>query len=102
MIYPSDIHTLTAFKRDSSVLFNRLEKTGRAQILIVDGQPKAALLSIALFERLAELIDREETVEAIREGLADMQAGRTMSLEESERQIRKRLGLRKKKGSKSA
>lgn len=94
MILPSDIHTLTEFKRNSTELIGRLEKTGRPQVLTVDGCPKAVLVPVATFERMAELTARAETIEGIRRGLEDAKAGRTLPLDELESALRRRLGLR--------
>jgi len=96
IIQPSDVHTLTEFKRNSTELLGRLEESGRPQVLTVEGRPKAILLGVAAFERMAELADRAETIEGIRRGLLDVDAGRTMPLEELEAAVRKRLGLGQK------
>jgi prevent-host-death family protein len=92
MIHPSDIHTLTEFKRKSTELIERLE-SGRPQVLTVEGRPKAIIMAVKAFERMAELADRAEAIEGIRRGLEDVDAGRTMPLEEFEAALRKRLGL---------
>ncbi len=101
MIQPSDIHTLTQFKRNSTELFERLESSGRPQVLTVDGKAKAVVVGVEAFERMADIVEKAETLEGIRRGIADMKAGRTMSLAEAEAEVRKRLGLRRKKGSRS-
>ncbi len=110
MVHPSDIHTVTELKRNSIELLRRLESSGRSQVLTVDGRPKAVLVSVEVFERLADQVEKEEALEGLRRGIADMEAARTMSLAEAESELRKRLGLRQKKrqkkrsskGSKSA
>ena len=102
MIHPKDIHTLTDFKRNSTKLLRELETSGCTQVLVVDGRPKAVLISVKVFERLADVIEKAETLEGIRRGLADVEAGRTLTLAEAEAELRRRLGLRRKKGSKSA
>jgi len=93
MIQPSDIHTLTDFKRHSTELIERLEESGRPQVLTVDGRPKAVILGVEAFERMSDLADRAEAIEGIRRGLEDVAAGRTMPLDEFEAALRKRLGL---------
>lgn len=102
MIHPKDIHTLTEFKRNSTELLRNLETSGCTQVLTVDGRPKAVLISVKVYERLADEIEKAETREGIRRGIAAMEAGETMSLAEAEAELRKRLGLRRRKGSKSA
>lgn len=101
MIHPTDIHTLTDFKRNSGPLLERLA-SDRPQVLTVDGKPRAVVLGVELFERWWAIVDEVETKEAIRKGLAAIEAGETMSLEEAEIELRKRLGLRPKRGSTSA
>ena len=102
MIHPRDIHTLTEFKRNSTELLRELETSGRSQVLTVDGRPKAVLISVEVFEHLAEQVEKAETLEGIKRGIADMEAGRTMSLAEAEAELKKRIARRQKKGSKSA
>lgn len=82
MIQPSDIHTLTDFKRNSTTHIEQLESTGRPQVLTVEGRPKVVVLGVEAYERLAELGDRTDAIEGIRRGLADLAAGRDMSLDE--------------------
>ncbi len=55
MIQPSDIHTLTEFKRDSTRLLRCLEESGRPQVITVDGRPRVVILSVEGFERLSLL-----------------------------------------------
>ena len=93
MIQPSDIHTLTEFKRNSTKLIARLERSGRPQVLTIEGRPKAVVLAIEAFTRMADLAHRAEAIEGIRRGLADVAAGRTIPLDEFEAALRKRLGL---------
>jgi prevent-host-death family protein len=102
MVHPKDIHTLTEFKRNSTKLLRQLETSDCTQVLIVDGRPKAVLLSVKVYERLADEIERAETLEGIQRGLEAVERGETMSLAETEAELRKRLGLRRRKGSKSA
>jgi prevent-host-death family protein len=94
MIQPRDIHTLTDFKRKSTELLDELELSGRPHLLTVDGRPKAIMLGVEAFERLAALADQRDALEGIRRGLADVTAGRTMSLEDFERNFRERVGAK--------
>ena len=94
MIQPSDIHTLTEFKRNSAELLEQLETSRRPQVLTVDGHPKAVVLDVETFERLSSLVDQAEAIEGIRRGLDDVKAGRTMSLQDFEKSLRERLGMK--------
>jgi predicted transcriptional regulator len=58
------------------------------------GQDTAAALDVALAEYLAwEKLDFQQAVEGIREGYADMQAGRTQPVEEMFEELRVKHGL---------
>jgi len=94
MIQPSDIHTLTEFKRDSTSVLERMQSSGRPQVLTVDGKARAILVDVKSFERMVDLVERAETLEGIRRGLEDEKAGRTVSLAQAEREIRKQIRRR--------
>lgn len=95
MIQPSDIHTLTDFKRNSTTHIEQLESTGRPQVLTVEGRPKVVVLGVEAYERLAELADRTDAIEGIRRGLADVADGRDMSLDEFANAMRARFPVLK-------
>jgi prevent-host-death family protein len=93
MIQPSDIHTLTDFKRRSTEMISELEASGRPQVLTVDGSPKVVVLGVAAFERMAALAERAETTEAVRRGLEDVKAGRTTPAAQIFEEVRRTLDL---------
>jgi prevent-host-death family protein len=90
MIQPSDIFTLTDFKRKSSELIEKLETSGRPQVLTVEGAPKVVVMGVAAFERLAELAERADSIAKIRQGLEDVQAGRSTPLSEVFGELRRK------------
>lgn len=93
MIQPSDIFTLTDFKRKSTELIERLEASGRPQVLTVEGSPKVVVMAVDAYERMAEIADRAETVEKIRRGLEDVKAGRTTPAAEVFEELRRKLNI---------
>lgn len=96
MIQPTDIHTLTEFKRNSSELIEKLDDTGRPLALTVDGKAKVVVLGVEAFETLVALADRAETIEAIRKGLEDVKAGRMKTLEQFDRAMRRKFKMRRR------
>jgi prevent-host-death family protein len=93
MIQPSDIHTLTDFKRRSTEMISELETTGRPQVLTVDGSPKVVVLGVDAFERMAQLAERAETIESVRRGLEDVRAGRSSPAAQVFEEVRRALKL---------
>jgi prevent-host-death family protein len=74
------IDSLTNFKRQTSAYLERLHKTGEPVVLTVNGKAQLVVQDAGAYQKLIEAAakaDREETVAAIREGLADVKAGRT-------------------------
>ena len=58
----------------------RLHKSGEPVVLTVNGKAQVVVQDAAAYQKLVETaakVDREETMAAIREGLADMKAGRS-------------------------
>jgi len=88
-----DIRTLSEFKRYTVQLVRQLKKTGEPIILTLNGKAEVVVLDAASYARIQEALDRLETLEGIREGLEDMAAGRTLSLEEARQEMAKNYGV---------
>jgi prevent-host-death family protein len=74
------IDSLTNFKRQTAEYLEQLHKTGEPVVLTVNGKAQVVVQDAGAYQKLVEAAakaDREETVAAIREGLADVAAGRT-------------------------
>ena len=76
MIQPTDTHTLSEFQQNAPQLIDALQRSGRPKFLTVEGETAAVILDPATYERFAGQIERAEIAEAVREGLADYDAGR--------------------------
>lgn len=88
-----DIRSLTEFKRNSNVLMKQMKKTGRPVILTVNGKAELVVQDARSYQKLLETLEHLEAVQAIREGIEDVEQGRTMSLEEFDREMRRRHGI---------
>ena len=71
-----DIIPIGEFKTHASRVIRQLRDTGRPIVITQNGRPAGVLVSAAEFDRLTE---RDRFVEAVREGLADSEAGRLVS-----------------------
>lgn len=90
------IDSLTNFKRQTSQYLERLQETGDPVVLTVNGKSQVVVQDVAAYQRLVELAakaDRQETVAAIREGLADVEAGRTKPARAALRALAKKYGV---------
>lgn len=76
----SGIDSLTRFKRQTAEFLRTLHDTGEPLVLTVNGKAEVVVQDATAYQRLVEAAtraEREETLAAIREGLADVAAGRT-------------------------
>jgi prevent-host-death family protein len=74
------IDSMTNFKRQTAEFLDRLHATGEPLVLTVNGKAQVVVQDAAAYQKLTEAAakaDREETIAAVREGLADAKAGRS-------------------------
>ena len=91
-----DIHSLSDFKRKTPEFIKQLEKTGEPVVLTINGRAKLVVQDAESYQRMLELLERAETIEAIREGLESVKQGKTMSLEQFDKEMRKKIRAPKK------
>jgi prevent-host-death family protein len=84
-----DIVPLGEFKTQASRVIGRLRSRKRPIVITQNGKPAAVLVAPAEFDRLRE---QAEFVTAVREGLADSEAGRVIDDDELGRVLDKELG----------
>ena len=76
----SGIDSLTNFKRQTADFLERLQASGEPLVLTVNGKAQVVVEDAAAYQKLvhaAAKAEREDTIAAICEGLADVKAGRT-------------------------
>lgn len=91
-IRPEDIHSLSDFQRKTREHIERLQETGRPELLTVNGKAALVVQDADAYQRLLELADRMDTLLAVREGLDSMQRGEGISLEELDKEMREKNG----------
>lgn len=93
MIPLTNVHPLTDFKRHTAAFRTRLRKTGEPAVLTVDGRAALVVQDAAAYERLLAALDVAETTAAVRRGLEDVDAGRTVPADRFFAEMRSRLKL---------
>lgn len=84
---------LTDFKRKSSEVRKELKASGMPAVLTIDGHPELIVQDAEAYERLLDRLDKAEAMEAIRQGMDDIAAGRSMTLEEFDRRMRQKFNF---------
>jgi PHD/YefM family antitoxin component YafN of YafNO toxin-antitoxin module len=67
-----DIHSVTAFKRNTSGMMKKLKKTGRPLVLTVKGKAEMVVLDPVTYQHVADELDR---IASIRKGLEQVDKG---------------------------
>lgn len=92
-----DIESLTAFKRNTNEYMKKIKKSGNPLVLTVNGKAEIVVQDAESYQRMLELLDRAETIEALREGLESVRQGKTMSLDQFGKEMRKKIRAPKKR-----
>jgi prevent-host-death family protein len=90
------VDSLTNFKRQTADYLRQLHESGSPMVFTVNGKAEVVVQDAAAYQRLVELAaraDREEMVAAIREGLADAEAGRIKPARKALRTLAKKYGI---------
>ncbi|MBX9788260.1 MAG: type II toxin-antitoxin system Phd/YefM family antitoxin [Pirellulales bacterium] len=90
------IDSLTNFKRQTTSYLKRLGKTGKPVVLTVNGKARVVVQDATAYQELVDAAaqaDRDATVAAIREGLADARTGRTKPARVALRALAKKYGV---------
>lgn len=94
MIDPTDIHALSDFQRNAKKHLARLKKTGRPEVLTVNGKPAAVVQDPEAYKRFCEYVFGTPDSVVIRQSLSDFAAGRARPLKEVVAELRDRHGLK--------
>lgn len=90
------IDSLTNFKRQTSTYLQQLHATGTPIVLTVNGKAEVVVQDAAAYQRLVEQAakaDREEAVAAIREGLANAEAGSIKPARKALKALARKYGI---------
>jgi prevent-host-death family protein len=88
-----DIHSLTDFKRKTNDLIRQMKETGQPVVLTVNGKAEIVVQDAKAYQRLMEVVDRLELLEALKEGLDDVENGQTRPAREALEELRVKHGV---------
>ena len=71
-----DIDSLSNFKRNTPEFLRRLKESGHPVVLTVNGKAELVVQDTASYQKLIELAERAERMDALRRSIDDMRAGR--------------------------
>jgi prevent-host-death family protein len=89
LLLSEDIVPINEFKAQASSVLRKMRQSQRPVVITQNGRPAAVLITPEEFDQMRE---REHFLAAVREGLADSEAGRVLEDEEVERLLDEEFG----------
>src|SRR4029077_2459678 len=83
-----DINSLANFKRNTVRFLEQLRESGEPVVLTINGKAELVVQDAKSYQRLLDLAERVEAMEAIREGMRELDDGKGISLEEAREHVR--------------
>lgn len=71
----------------------QLQAQGKPITVAINGKKKFQVQDAKTLQKLLDFVDWVETLEAVREGLEEMKAGKGISLEEFKEEVRQKYGI---------
>jgi PHD/YefM family antitoxin component YafN of YafNO toxin-antitoxin module len=90
-----DINSLSNFKRNTPEFIRQLRKTGQPVVLTINGKAELVVQDTASYQKLLEVAERVEELEALREAVEEMKAGKGIPVEELFEEMKHILGPKK-------
>ncbi len=90
-LLPDSIHSLTDFQRNAKKHIHRLKRSGRPQVLTVNGKAEIVVQDATAYQGILERLDYWEAVEGIKEGLDGIARGDGVPASRALAQIRGKL-----------
>jgi PHD/YefM family antitoxin component YafN of YafNO toxin-antitoxin module len=78
----SDINSLSNFKRNTPEFIRQLKETGHPVVLTINGKAELVVQDSASYQKLLKLAERAERMEALRESVQQMRAGKGIPADE--------------------
>ena len=82
MIKLNDIHPLTDFNRNTKQHIRRLKRTGRPEVLTVNGEAEVVVQSAEAYQTLLDRAELAETIAGIKRGLKQSDRGKLRPVNE--------------------
>jgi PHD/YefM family antitoxin component YafN of YafNO toxin-antitoxin module len=91
-----DINSLSNFKRNTPEFLRQLKETGHPVVLTINGKAELVVQDTVSYQKLLELAERAERMDALKATLADMKAGKVVPADDVLAEMRQILD--KKRG----
>jgi PHD/YefM family antitoxin component YafN of YafNO toxin-antitoxin module len=91
LLLPDNIHSLTDFQRNAKKHIHRMKRSGRPQVLTVNGKAEVVVQDAKAYQEILERLDYWEAVDGIKEGLAGVARGEGVPASQALARLRQKL-----------
>ena len=71
-----EINSLSNFKRNTSEFIKQLKETGKPIVLTINGKAELVVQDAGSYQKILEITERLETIEALKPAIEEMKAGK--------------------------
>jgi prevent-host-death family protein len=89
-----DIHPMSEHRAHLTEHLRQVQETGRPMVITQNGRAAAVVLSPSVYDELVRRAEYKADIEAIKQGLADAEAGLGQEAHEALREIAGKHGLK--------
>lgn len=90
----NDINSLSNFKRNTPEFLRQLKETGHPVVLTMNGKAELVVQNTASYQKLIELAEHAERMDALKASLDDMKAGKVTPAEDVLAEMRQILAAK--------
>ena len=90
-----DINSLSNFTRNTPEFLRQLKESGRPVVLTINGKAELVVQDSASYQKLIELADRAERMEALQASIDHLKAGKVIPAAEVLAEMRSNLAKKK-------
>ncbi len=71
-----EINSLSNFKRNTGEFMKQLKETGKPIVLTINGKAELVVQDAGSYQKILEMTERLETIEALKPAIEEMKAGK--------------------------
>ncbi len=76
-----EINSLSNFKRETNKFIEQLKESGKPIVLTINGKAELVVQDAGSYQKLLEIAEKLETIEALKPAIAEMKEGKGESAE---------------------
>ena len=88
-----DIQSLSTFKRETTNAISQMKRTGEPIVLTVNGKAEVVVQDAKSYQQLLEKIEKLEVIAGIKQGLAEVESGKTRPANEFSQEMQQKYGI---------